>query len=70
MQEVERGTARDAEAVVESDAAFRDIGLAVDQLADDLRQLVRTDDSAGHLLLERQTGVQVVDVDCTAAAAR
>jgi hypothetical protein len=43
---------------------------AVTKMAGDLEQLVRTDDSAGHLVLERQTGVQVVDVDRTAATAR
>jgi len=33
VQEVKHGTTRGAEAVVESDAAFRDIGLAVERLA-------------------------------------
>jgi hypothetical protein len=33
VQEVAHGTTRGAEAVVESDAAFRDIGLAVERLA-------------------------------------
>jgi hypothetical protein len=33
VQEVKHGTTRGGEAVVESDAAFRDIGLAVERLA-------------------------------------
>ena len=105
VQEVKHGTTRGGEAVVESDAAFRDIGLAVERLAGGVTTIESTAevvtravdqaataigaltstaersaetagevsalaDSAGHLVLEREAGIQVVDVDCAAAAAR
>lgn len=48
MQEVEQGTAKGAEAVVESDAAFRDIGSAVKRLAGRVTTIESTADAVTH----------------------